>query len=76
MSNYADEIPLLTKKIGYLGSVQKSWLIPANLCHSWPYVVGLLSWLVNLVRCIKQEKFTNIMFSHKKDEEVPENFLD
>ena len=27
MSNYADEIPLLTKKLGYPGSVKKSWLI-------------------------------------------------
>ena len=26
MSNYADEIPLLTKKLGYPGSVKKSWL--------------------------------------------------
>ena len=76
MSNYADEIPLITKKLGYPGSAQKSWLIKANLCHSWPYVVGLLSWLVDLVRCIKQEKFMNIMFSHKEEEEVPENFLD
>ena len=63
------------KKLGYTGSVQKSWLITANSCHFWPYVVGLLSWLVDLVRCVKHEKFTNIMFSHK-DDEVPENFLD
>jgi hypothetical protein len=26
MRNYADEIPLLTKKLGYPGSVKKSWL--------------------------------------------------
>jgi SMC interacting uncharacterized protein involved in chromosome segregation len=64
------------KKFGYSGSVQKSWLITANLCHSWPNVVNLLSWLVDLVRCVKQEKFTNIMFSHKEDEEAPDNFLD
>jgi HEC/Ndc80p family. len=38
MSNYADEIPLLTKKLGYPGSVN-SWLITANSCHSWPNVV-------------------------------------
>jgi hypothetical protein len=41
-----------------------------------PYVVGLLSCLVDLVTCVKHEKFTNIMFSHKYDEEVPENFRD
>lgn len=27
MSNYADEIPHLTKRLGYPGSVKKSWLI-------------------------------------------------
>jgi len=64
------------KKLGYTGCVQKSWLITANSCHSWPYVVGLLSWTVDLVRCVKHAKFTNIMFCHKDDEEVPENFLD
>ncbi|GFG34668.1 hypothetical protein Cfor_10902 [Coptotermes formosanus] len=31
MSNYADEIPLLTKKLGYPGSVKKSWLITGIL---------------------------------------------
>jgi hypothetical protein len=31
MSNYADEIPLLTKKLGYPGSVKKSWLITGML---------------------------------------------
>jgi SMC interacting uncharacterized protein involved in chromosome segregation len=76
MSKYANEISLLAKQLGYPGSVQKSWLITANSCHSWPYVAGLLSWMVDLVRCIKHEKFTTIMFSHKDEEEVPENFLD
>lgn len=27
MSNYADEIPHLAKRLGYPGSVKKSWLI-------------------------------------------------
>ena len=31
MSNYADEIPLLTKKLGYPGSVKKSWLKTGTL---------------------------------------------
>jgi hypothetical protein len=30
MSNYADEIPHLTKKLGYPGSVKKSWLITGS----------------------------------------------
>jgi hypothetical protein len=51
-------------------------LFPANSCHSWPNVVGLLSWLVDVVRCVKNEKFMNIMFNQEDDEEVPENFLD
>jgi hypothetical protein len=39
MRNYADEIPLLTKKLGYPGSVKKSWLITGtlltNLTANW-----------------------------------------
>ena len=48
----------------------------ANSCHCWPNVIGLLSWLVDVVTCVKHEKFTDIMFNQEDDEEVPENFLD
>jgi Protein involved in chromosome segregation, interacts with SMC proteins len=51
-------------------------LFPANSCHSWPNVVGLLSWLVDVVRCVRHENFMNIMFNSEDEEEVPENFLD
>jgi hypothetical protein len=34
MSNYADEIPHLTKRLGYPGSVKKSWLITGSYCTS------------------------------------------
>ena len=51
-------------------------LFPANSCHCWPNVIGLLSWLVDVVKCVKQEKFIDIMFNEEDDEEVPENFLD
>lgn len=50
-------------------------LFPANSCHCWPNVIGLLSWLVDVVTCVKHEKFTDIMFN-QEDDEVPENFLD
>jgi len=49
---------------------------PANSCHCWPNVIGLLSWLVDVVTCVKHEKFTDMMFNQEDDEEVPENFLD
>jgi len=56
--------------------LQYSVLFPANSCHCWPNVIGLLSWLVDVVTCIKHEKFTDIMFNEEEDEDVPENFLD
>jgi hypothetical protein len=51
-------------------------LFPANSCHCWPNVIGLLSWLVDVVTCVKHEKFTDIMFNQEGDEEVLESFLD
>jgi SMC interacting uncharacterized protein involved in chromosome segregation len=51
-------------------------LFPANSCHCWQNVIGLLSWLVDVVTCVKHEKFKDIMFNQEGDEEVLENFLD
>ncbi|XP_015596888.1 kinetochore protein NDC80 homolog [Cephus cinctus] len=48
MSNYIVELPNISKKVHYPGIVNKSWLKTANTMHSWPHVLGLLSWLVEL----------------------------
>ncbi|XP_023725049.1 kinetochore protein NDC80 homolog isoform X3 [Cryptotermes secundus] len=76
MSNYADEIPHLAKRLGYPGSVKKSWLITANSSHSWPNVIGFLSWLVDLVGSCSYEKLRTIMFAPEDGEDIPENILD
>lgn len=75
MSNYADEIPQLAKRLGYPGSVKKSWLITANSSHSWPNVIGFLSWLVDLIRSCSYKKLRTIMFAPEDDEDIPENIL-
>ncbi|XP_043274266.1 kinetochore protein NDC80 homolog [Venturia canescens] len=46
INNYMDECPKLAKKVYYPGTVTKSWLKTANTMHSWPHVLGWLSWLV------------------------------
>jgi hypothetical protein len=43
MSNYADEIPLVTKKLGYPGSVKKSWLITGMFLHNITVNEGLIT---------------------------------
>jgi hypothetical protein len=50
-------------------------LFPANSSHSRPNVLGLLSWLVDVVRSVRHERLMKIMFS-QEDDEVSENFLD
>jgi hypothetical protein len=72
MSNYTDEIPLLT---GISRECQEILVNHRNSCYSWPNVVGLLSWLINVVRCARHQKLMNIMFNHE-DDEVSENFLE
>ncbi|KDR07881.1 Kinetochore protein NDC80-like protein, partial [Zootermopsis nevadensis] len=76
MSNYADEIPHLTERLGFPGSVKKSWLITANSSHSWPNVIGLLSWLVDMVRTYRPEMLSMIMFPPEGEEDVDESNLD
>ncbi|XP_067012325.2 kinetochore protein NDC80 homolog [Anabrus simplex] len=50
-SNYAEEIPVLMKKLMYPGTVNRSWLISANTPHAWPYVLGIMQYLVSLLDC-------------------------
>ncbi|VVC40485.1 Kinetochore protein Ndc80 [Cinara cedri] len=57
-SKYVEELPKIMKKYYYKGKVDKSWLITVNASHSFPQVVGLLLWLVEL--CETQNNF-NVM---------------
>ncbi|XP_027853547.2 kinetochore protein NDC80 homolog [Aphis gossypii] len=57
-SKYMEELPKIMKKYYYKGKVDKSWLITVNASHSFPQVVGLLLWLVEL--CETQNRF-NVM---------------
>jgi hypothetical protein len=43
MSNYADEIPHLTKRLGYPGSVKKSWLITGLLLTNLMVIQDLIT---------------------------------
>lgn len=57
-SKYMEELPKIMKKYYYKGKVDRSWLITVNASHSFPQVVGLLLWLVEL--CETQNNF-NVM---------------
>lgn len=46
VSNYVEELPRTAKKLRYPGVITKSWLKTANAMHSWPSVLGWISWLV------------------------------
>jgi SMC interacting uncharacterized protein involved in chromosome segregation len=76
VTNYADEVPELAKTLGYPGSVKKSWLITANSSHSWPNVIGFVSWLVELIGICSREKPRAIMFAPQNDEDTHDNILD
>nr|CAD7440296.1 unnamed protein product [Timema bartmani] len=47
-SNYTEEIPRLMKKLVYPYNVNKSWLVTVNAPCSWPQVLGILTWLIDL----------------------------
>jgi len=57
-SKYVEELPKIMKKYYYKGKVDRSWLITVNASHSFPQVIGLLLWLVEL--CETQNNF-NVM---------------
>nr|XP_018901444.1 PREDICTED: kinetochore protein NDC80 homolog [Bemisia tabaci] len=47
-SDYITRLPTFTKRFGYRGKVEKSWLQTVNTPHAWPHVLGLLQWLVEV----------------------------
>ena len=57
--NYIEELPKIGKKLHYPGIINKSWLKTANAMHSWPYVLGWISWLVEIceIRELAFQKF-------------------
>ncbi|XP_029052417.2 kinetochore protein ndc80-like [Osmia bicornis bicornis] len=65
--NYIEELPKIGKKLHYPGIINKSWLKTANAMHSWPYVLGWISWLVEIceIRELAFQKFNleNLPFS-------------
>ncbi|XP_069681700.1 kinetochore protein NDC80 homolog [Periplaneta americana] len=76
MSNYSEEIPRLAKKLGYPGTVKKSWLVTANSSYSWLNVIALLSWLVDLHGV--NSHIRELMFPPRDDDDddLPMNILD
>lgn len=58
-ANYMDELPKYAKKLHYPGTMSKSWLKTANTPHSYPHVLGWISWLVEIVevKLIAGERF-------------------
>ena len=48
ITNYIEAIPKVAKKLHYPGTITSSWLKTANTMHSWPHVLGWLSWLVEV----------------------------
>ncbi|XP_025204202.1 kinetochore protein NDC80 homolog [Melanaphis sacchari] len=54
-NKYVEDLPKIMKKYYYKGKVDKSWLITVNASHSFPQVVGLFLWLVEL--CESQKGF-------------------
>lgn len=48
MTSYEKELPFWMKKLEYPGQISKGWLQTVNVPGNWPYVIGLLSWLVKL----------------------------
>lgn len=48
INNYIEFLPIIAKKLRYPTVLNKSWLRTANAMHSFPSVLGWLSWLTIL----------------------------
>lgn len=47
---FEDELPLLLKMLGYPYTMSRSALSAMGSPHTWPALVGVLHWLMNMVR--------------------------
>ncbi|KAI1707199.1 HEC/Ndc80p family domain-containing protein [Ditylenchus destructor] len=81
-----DEVPKLLTALGYPYPIKKSTLSTMGAPHSWPYVIGVLDWLIELVykdEQIKEESLVDeLAYSYfktcykKKMEQPEEEVLD
>ncbi|CAN8073656.1 unnamed protein product [Agarophyton chilense] len=50
IKRFEDEIPALLRSLGYPFSMSKSALSAVGSPHTWPTLLGVLTWLVNLLK--------------------------
>eukprot|EP00178_Gracilaria_changii_P021805 TRINITY_DN6463_c0_g1_i1.p1 TRINITY_DN6463_c0_g1~~TRINITY_DN6463_c0_g1_i1.p1 ORF type:complete len:597 (+),score=133.24 TRINITY_DN6463_c0_g1_i1:88-1878(+) len=50
IKRFEDEIPALLRSLGYPFSISKSALSAVGSPHTWPTLLGVLTWLVNLLK--------------------------
>jgi kinetochore protein NDC80 len=48
---FDDEMPAVMKSLGYPFTISKSSLSAIGSPHAWPTLLGVLTWLLNLIRC-------------------------
>ncbi|KAE9545165.1 hypothetical protein AGLY_000708 [Aphis glycines] len=73
-NKYVDELPKIMGKYYYKGKVDKSWLITVNTSHSFPQVVGLLLWLVELCESQKEFNVLDEMYPSTLDPNKSEDY--
>lgn len=60
LSEPLEEIPIILKGLGYPFTINKSALITCGAPHTWPNLLGVLSWMVEL--CEYSEVFSFFFF--------------
>ncbi|KAF5272763.1 hypothetical protein FQA39_LY07790 [Lamprigera yunnana] len=64
-ANYIDEIPTTLRLFNYPTNVQPSLMKSVNTSHSWPAVLAMISWLIDIVsKIMPKEKAATEDFSN------------
>eukprot|EP00127_Corallochytrium_limacisporum_P006927 Clim_evm13s238 gene=Clim_evmTU13s238 len=57
-----EEIPILFKQLRYPFTINKSALMSLGSPHSWPYLLGALKWLVDLIKFNTSIRADQVLF--------------
>ncbi|KAG8257644.1 hypothetical protein J6590_045105 [Homalodisca vitripennis] len=70
-TNFLEDLPLLLRKLGYRSKVDRSWLMTVNTSHSWQHVIGVLSWLVDILECVSSVEPFDMMIGNNLNDDEP-----
>ncbi|KAJ3128144.1 kinetochore-associated Ndc80 complex subunit ndc80 [Nowakowskiella sp. JEL0407] len=69
---FEEEVPAILKGLRYpfVEQITKNHIISVGTMHAWPHMLAMLTWLVELVMCVKEMENEDIFLDNETEDEA------